>query len=79
MRSPLIALLLQSELNDKVSLPSTSSKDNNVVQSQKAAKNAPPPVDSKTTNNVKDNVQDKNMVSCIYILGSECQATVGKH
>lgn len=69
MRSPLIALLLQSELNNKnkASLPSTSSKDSNVAQSQKAAKNAPPPVDSKTTNNVKDNVQDKNMVSCIYI------------
>lgn len=79
MGSPLIALLLQSELNNKnkASLPSTSSKDNNVVQSQKAVKNAPPPVDSKTTNNVKDNVQDKNVVSCI--LGSECQATVGKH
>ena len=69
MGSPLIALLLQSELNNKnkASLPSTSSKDSNVAQSQKAAKNAPPPVDSKTTNNVKDNVQDKNMVSCIYI------------
>lgn len=64
MGSPLIALLLQSELKDKVSLLSTSSKDNNVVQSQKAAKAAPP-----TTNadNVKDNVQDKNVVSCVYI------------
>ena len=64
MGSPLIALLLQSELKDKVSLPSTSSKDNNVVQSQRAAKNAPP---TTNTNNVKDNVQDKSVVSCIYI------------
>ena len=64
MWSPLIALLLQSELKDKVSLPSTSSKDNNVAESQKAVKDSPP---TTNANNVKDNVQDKNVVSCIYI------------